>query len=75
MSTDIMNGGMRANILKIAQDSGTVLSEEDEKFMNKRLSLPKGVWIPLDDNGEPITQEEANKNLLNEFNKYKPCHK
>ena len=70
--TDIMNGGIRANILKYAQEKGTELSKEDEEFMNKRLALPKNVWISLDANGEPITQKQADKELMQELNQYKP---
>jgi len=49
-----MNGGIRANILKIAKDSGTILKPEDEAYMNKILDLPKNVWIDLDEKGNPI---------------------
>lgn len=54
MSTQIMNGGIRANLLKIAKKDGVVLSAEDEEYLNKIMSLPKNIWIDLDDNGNPI---------------------
>lgn len=72
MSTDIMNGGIRANILKIAQESGTKLNQEDEAYMNKMLSLPKGVWIPLDEHGDPISQDEADKKWNDHISQFKP---
>lgn len=72
MSSQIMNGGIRANILKIAKDSGTILSPEDEAYMNKMLDLPKGVWIDLDDNGNPISKEQADENFKEHLSKFKP---
>ncbi len=67
-----MNGGIRANLLKIAQESGTILKPEDEEFMNKILSLPKNVWISIDADGEPITQKQSDAELMTELCKYKP---
>lgn len=72
MSTQIMNGVIKANILKIAKDSGTILNIEDEAYMNKMIDLPKGVWIDLDDNGNPISKEQADENFNEHLSKFKP---
>ncbi|AGO47650.1 hypothetical protein Phi4:1_gp113 [Cellulophaga phage phi4:1] len=69
--TDIMNGGIIANILKYIQDKGGILKKEDEEFMNKMLDLPKNEWISLDANGEPITQKQANEEFMSELTKYR----
>lgn len=70
--TEIMNGGIRANILKIVKDNGGDLLKEDEEYMNKILALPKNEWISLDDDGNPISKKEADEELKTHLNKFKP---
>lgn len=72
MSTQIMNGGIRANILKIIKDSGGTLKQEDEDYLNKIMALPKNTWIDLDDNGNPISKEQAETNFKEHLSKFKP---
>jgi len=67
-----MNGGIRANILKIAKESGAILKPEDEDYLNKIMSLPKNTWIDLDDNGNPISKEQADTNFKEHISKFKP---
>lgn len=72
MSTQIFNGGVRGAILRLAKDKGAKLTDEQEKQLEVLESLPKNQWIDLDDNGNPITKEEAQKNLEEHLSQFKP---
>lgn len=48
------------------------ISDEDEAYMNKIMDLPKGVWIDLDEKGNPISKEEADANFKKHLSKFKP---
>lgn len=61
MSLQIMNGGMELAILKLAKEDGNTLSPEDQARLEYLESLPRDVWIDLDENGMMITPEEAQK--------------
>lgn len=55
----IMNGGIWAGIARIVKEEGGVLSEGDEARLKMLDALPKGEWIDLDDDGNPISREES----------------
>lgn len=72
MATQIFNGGVRGAILRLAKDKGAKLTDEQEKQLEVLESLPKNQWIDLDDNGNPITKEEAQKNWEEHLSQFKP---
>lgn len=66
----IKNGGVELGILQAAKKYGEI-TEEQEYRMQYLESLPKNVWIALDDNGVAITEEEAMEIEKQELKKYK----
>jgi hypothetical protein len=77
MSTQIMNGGIQAGILRAAKEYNIEnnlgpLSPEQEERLAMLEALPKGVWIDLDESGNPISREEADKKELEYLSRFKP---
>jgi len=71
MATQIMNGGIYGGLLRIAKEDGAILSDEDEAKLAMLEALPKGVWIDLDDNGNPISKEEAKRLEQEKLSKFR----
>lgn len=69
MATQIKNGGLELGIFQIVGDD--YLSEEDKKRKAYLESLPKNVWIDIDENGMAITPEEARFRSKKELSRYK----
>ena len=65
----IMNGGLELGILQIVGD--TNLSESDKKRKAYLESLPKGKWIPLDENGMAISDEQAAELAKKELKRFR----
>ena len=74
MSTQIKNGGIELGILQAASKYAE-LSEEQIKRMEYLDSLPKGVWITLDENRMAITNEEARTREIEHLKKFKVIEK
>lgn len=72
MSRQIMNGGLEGAILRILKNDGDELTKEQQERLDLLESLPKNTWIDLDDNGNPISKEQANKNFEEHLSKFKP---
>lgn len=68
MATQIKNGGLELGIFQIVGDDH--LSEEDKKRKAYLESLPKNVWIDLDENGLAITPKEAKKREIEHLSHY-----
>lgn len=66
----IKNGGVELGILQAAKKYGEITKEQEHR-MQYLDSLPKNVWITLDDNGIAITEEEAMEIEKQELKKYK----
>ncbi len=64
----IMNGGLELGIFKIVGDDA--LSEADRKRKAYLESLPKNVWITLDENGMAVTDDQAREMERAELAKY-----
>jgi hypothetical protein len=53
----ILNGGLEGALLSAIGDENLTPNDiERRKYLE---SLPKGVWIALDENGKAMTEEEA----------------
>jgi hypothetical protein len=71
MSTQIMNGGIEGAILRIVKDDYNTLTPEQEERLELLESLPKNVWVDLDDSGNPISKEQAENNMKEELSHFK----
>jgi len=56
---EVFNGGIFAGILRIVKAEGGELSEESQAYLDKMDSLPENTWISLDENHNPISDEDA----------------
>lgn len=72
MGTQIMNGGIQGAILRILKNDGEELTKEQQERLDLLESLPKNTWIDLDNNGNPISKEEAEQNFREHLSKFKP---
>ena len=71
MGTQIMNGGLEGAILRILKNAGDELTKAQLARLDLLESLPKNTWIDLDDNRNPISKEQANKNFEEHLSKFK----
>jgi len=64
----IMNGGLELGIFKIVGYEN--LSQRDKERKAYLESLPKNVWITLDNKGQAVSDEDAEKIAIKEIEKY-----
>ena len=76
--TQIMNGGVRGAILRIAIDSaeakGEKLTDDQEDQLAMLEALPENVWIDLDENGRPISKDRAEKEFDEHLSQFVPVN-